>query len=335
MQVDIAAKSEPALALDASARDAVVRLAFDSEQKRQAGADRGRIPDGWLRRQMFRRFPISLFESGSVLSTWSGTELATVVVTGDGYHPLTGSLERHILDIYWSDPGAGQIHKVIGFVLQDAASDGVEVVRADISASEAAAPGMVALISAGCLIHHVVVRKVLVPVPTPLGRFAYTGSDEREFARECLVTAARNSLSNVGTMPTEDGLRAYIVRKYRRLNTQSRVSMVAIGNDGLPRGHALVEIVRRPFTGRLEADLVDTFVPAQWKGDGWALRLWQAMENELIARRLDRAQGTVFWQGSSAAPGVLASLQRAGWWLERYSLFLRLSRGASSGNLTQ
>jgi hypothetical protein len=100
--------------------------------------------------------------------------------------------------------------------------------------------------------------------------------------------------------------------------------LVVETDDGQPAAHALVELRPGPLLGGPEGFLVDSYVPAAFKGQGWSQKAWSVAEWWLAERGVPRVEGTIgAIDSSSSTDKVLASLLKTGWWHDRTSLWMR------------
>lgn len=241
---------------------------------------------------------------------------------GDGKRPVTGEPERHLLDLMIGPHDLALLPGLIHKLVKDARSAGITMLRATTGVwSPVASQIETALRAVGFRTYHLIVRRAIAArEPLAGAGYAPTRQDQRQFALECLAQAVRNGLGG-GDLK---GAAAYVAKHYRQLHTSGRLSMVATGDEGAPRAHALVELVPAKCRPGREAMLIDIFVPSQWHGQGWSALLWSYVESELAARGLDRAEGTVGWMSTNDPETVVSRLRRDGWWVDRTLLELPL-----------
>jgi hypothetical protein len=263
------------------------------------------------------------------LAVASGSRIEALALYGDADNPITGRRERHLLDVAHDDTAATAPARLLAAVIARAERDGVDVVRAEASAHGAPACRLRdAFATLGFREQHVVLRRRLEPAARIEGRFALTSPEHAEFAYACMADGAENTYRGWGAAVDRTLVRRVVRRRYRRLQTPRRISLLAFDDAGRPRAHALAELVPGRVRPRREALLYDIFVPERSKGQGWAQQTWRKLEALLAERGADRCTGTVVHAGSG--DGVAAALRAAGWWLDRnaYVLTLRGERDA-------
>jgi GNAT superfamily N-acetyltransferase len=280
-----------------------------------------------VQRRMRRRLSSEVVGDGRGLGSFHGRELRAFVLWADGVHPLTDEVERHLLDV-GCVPGdeASHLGAVVEHALERARAEGVHLVRAEIGLTGTHAGAMGEQFRAlGFRSHHVVVRRRVVDRARPDGDFAFTTREHRSFALECLARGIVNAQESVGPASAEGAVRRYVRRRFRVLNSPSRISVVAL-EDSSPRAHALVHLVRGELHHEREALLEDVFVPPEWSGRGWSQRLSGYVEYELHRRKVTRMEGTVVEINDPNSRLVLERLVESGWWPDRRWLVQRVNR---------
>lgn len=252
--------------------------------------------------------------------------LVAAIAWGDGTHPLSGRLERHLLHVSHVVGEEEALLHVLREAAQRARNDGVDLLRMLVPTVEG--PLEEGLLGMGFRRHYQVVRNFSVEhMPETDGwEWHRTRGPERAFVHDCLHRAIING--HVGPRPSGEMLKRVadlVQSQYRRLQTRRRISVVACV-EGKPVSHALLEMKPARYGRGLDAFLADVFVARGQEGAGWARRLGLVSLSLAREARAVRVESIVSLVGTPDPERLLENLGRAGWWIDRDSWVLPLSR---------
>ncbi|MEX2256228.1 MAG: hypothetical protein WEC34_12375 [Acidimicrobiia bacterium] len=305
--------------LRASDAGAVRRLLSQRFVEGLAPKDAAVTDSAALTQRLARRYRSDVVAATDGFGGFQGDQLRAVVLYGGGRHPLTGRSERQLLDVAYAEDDATALENVVVAALTGPQSRTRVIVPAHGAHAERT---RTLLLGLGFSPEYAVIRKELTGGVALPGTFELTPRRHAPFAYACIAAAIVNGLRSIGDdIPPAEAER-FARRRFPRLNTSRRVSVLGLDEFDTPRAHALCEIVPSDFRSVREASLFDAFIPAEWKGQGWALQIWQHLEALLVARGLDRCSGTVVQAGQAPAAGVLSRLVAGGWWVDRDCLAL-------------
>ncbi len=285
--------------------------------------DQCSIAPAMLRRRLARRYRRDVIATTQSLGIFHGAELRAAALYGDGVHPITQVHERQILDLVAVCADPALLETLLSNLIHTAQVEGSTQLYLEVNA-HGPGSGLLALAKQlGFGTHHLILRRVVGPRILEPGRFGLTTRSQRAFALHCITQGLINGL-NTSDETIGAQVDRFVAQRFQRLQTQQRLSIVALDDHDQPCAHALVELVPAALRPSTEARLLDIFVPAAWKGEGWSIRLWRYVEHVLYQRGIDRAEGTLVFNGATVTPELVVSLEQEGWWIDRHVLMRQL-----------
>lgn len=313
-------RTDAALVSDAAIQYEMARL--DSEATSPSDREQ-------LRRALARRYRHDVVAGTEGEVVFAGSQLLAFALRSDAVNPLSGYRERHLVDlVVCSHDGFDHLESLLDLERALARNERIDIMRCEIDCrAPNFASALRALETVGFIPHHVTLRKCLEPRLPSDGNFCRTSQTHASFALNCLRVSMRRGMLAAGVIVDDVVLDRYLARRYKQLNSKTRLSYVALGPDSEPNAHCLVEILPSSLPERSEAAIVDLHVDHHKIGEGWSWRLRSYVEQDLRRVGIRSVGATVVQVNMTNSQDVMNSAASRGWWAVRQSMAAPVVRG--------